>query len=263
MTERYALGMNCGPANDAVGEPLRQPRESSQGVRVSFVGGCAVPAQVSSGLGGRVPSGRRQCRTGPSEGALRQRDRGPDELAGMICVDRTSTPEVDLTARHEPHALGPMRNPSDLPGTPGGSSGSSAARIVSMAHGSDGGTSIRIPAACCRVVGLKPTRGRSPLGPYARSVREFVPLMKVDNADGDPAVFLVMRWTHGLPCGVKVLAQFGSDLTLYRLVNKREVARMCRHLFSPECASLQAKTYRIQHAKDRINAGQVISGMVD
>ena len=263
VTERCAPRMTCGSANDAVGAPLRQPRKSRQGVRISSVGGRAVPAQVSSGPGRRVPNVRGQHRTGPSEGALRQRDRSPDGRAGMICMGRTSTQEFDLTATNEPHAFGPTTNPSDLQGTRGRSSGSSAALIVSMAHASDGGTSIRIPGVCCRVVGLKPTRGRNPLGPYARRAKQFVPLMKVTNAGGEPAVFLVIHWTHGLPFGVQFLAQFGSNLTLYCLAAKREWSRPFRHRFSPECASLQAKTYRVQHAKDQINAGHFISGMVD
>ena len=94
--------------------------------------------------------------------------------AGLICVGKTNTPEFGLTATTEPHAFGPTKNPWDLDCTPGGSSGGAAAavaaRILPMAHASDGGGSIRIPAACCGVFGLKPTRGRNPLGPDAGDV---------------------------------------------------------------------------------------------
>ena len=263
VTERCAPRMTCGAANDAVAAPPGRPGTSRQGAHDSPLRRRADPAQVSSCLGRRRLSDRGQHRTGASEGARRQRDRGPDERAGMICVGRTSTPEFDLTATNEPHAFGPTTNPSDLQGTRGGSSGSSTARIVSMAHASEGGTSIRILGVCCRVVGLKPTRRRNPLGPYEGRVREFVPLMKMANAGGEPAVSLLVHQTSELPGGIQFLAQSGSDPTLSCLANWQDAARPCRHRSSQEWASLQAKTYRIQHAKDRINAGHFISGMVD
>ena len=89
--------------------------------------------------------------------------------AGLIFVGKTNVPEFGLAPITESEALGPCRNPWDLTHTPGGSSGGSAAavaaRLAPMAHGTDGGGSIRIPASCCGLVGLKPTRGRTPLGP--------------------------------------------------------------------------------------------------
>ena len=89
--------------------------------------------------------------------------------AGLIFVAKTNTPEFGLAPVTEPEAFGPCRNPWDLSRTSGGSSGGSAAavaaRLAPFAHASDGGGSIRIPASCCGLVGLKPTRGRTPTGP--------------------------------------------------------------------------------------------------
>jgi amidase len=89
--------------------------------------------------------------------------------AGFVIVGKTSLPEFGILPVTEPRRFGPTRNPWDLERTPGGSSGGAAAAVASgmvpLAHGSDGGGSIRIPAACCGLVGLKPARGRVSRGP--------------------------------------------------------------------------------------------------
>jgi amidase/6-aminohexanoate-cyclic-dimer hydrolase len=89
--------------------------------------------------------------------------------AGLVIFGKTNSPELGLTTTTESVLYGITRNPWNLERTAGGSSGGSAAavasRIIPAAHSSDGGGSIRIPASCCGLFGLKPTRGRVPMGP--------------------------------------------------------------------------------------------------
>jgi amidase len=127
--------------------------------------------------------------------------------AGLITVGRTNTPELGIMPTTEPAAYGPTRNPWDPSRSPGGSSGGSAAAVaaglVPAAHANDGGGSIRIPAGACGLVGLKPSRGRTSLGPDAsfsalvlcehvvcRTVRDCAALLDVAAGPmpGDPYV---------------------------------------------------------------------------
>lgn len=101
------------------------------------------------------------------------------KAAGLVVLGKTNTPEFGLVPFTEPEAFGVTRNPWDLSRSPGGSSGGSAAavaaRMTPMASGGDGGGSIRIPASCCGLFGLKPTRGRNPTGPdFGEFWRGFV-----------------------------------------------------------------------------------------
>lgn len=128
------------------------------------------------------------------------------EAAGLQILGKTNTPEFGIMGVTEPALRGPCRNPWNPEHTPGGSSGGSgaavAARMVPVAHGGDGGGSIRIPASACGIFGLKPTRGRVTMAPFmgeawggfvqehvlARSVRDSALLLDVVDAPtpGEP-----------------------------------------------------------------------------
>lgn len=128
------------------------------------------------------------------------------EAAGLQIVGKTNTPEFGIMGITEPDTRGPCRNPWNTDHTPGGSSGGSssavAARMVPLAHGGDGGGSIRIPASATGLFGLKPTRGRVTMAPLmgeawngfvqehvlARSVRDSALMLDIESGavPGDP-----------------------------------------------------------------------------
>jgi amidase len=89
--------------------------------------------------------------------------------AGLVILGKANTSEFGIITSAEPRLFGPCRNPWDTSRSSGGSSGGSAAAVASgmvpMAHGGDGGGSLRIPASCCGVFAMKPTRARNPVGP--------------------------------------------------------------------------------------------------
>jgi amidase len=110
--------------------------------------------------------------------------------AGMVILGRTNTPELGAVATTEPLSYGPTRNPWNTNHSPGGSSGgagaAAASGMVPAANASDGGGSIRIPAAACGLVGLKPSRGRISMGPLSEewgvSVQHVVSVTVRDTA---------------------------------------------------------------------------------
>jgi amidase len=147
--------------------------------------------------------------------------------AGTVLLGKTNTPEFGLPAYTESRVGPPARTPYDTTRTAGGSSGGAAAAVATglapAAQGSDGGGSIRIPASCCGLVGLKPSRGRvsaapqgdvsglATAGPLARTVRDTAALLDVMAvpAPGDPVPLAVpetsfLRWCDRVPRGLRI-----------------------------------------------------------
>jgi amidase len=140
--------------------------------------------------------------------------------AGLIVVGKTNTPELGLLPTTEPHLFGPCRNPWNPTSTTGGSSGGSAAAVASgmvpVAHGNDGGGSIRIPASCCGIFGLKPTRGRNPLGPdFGDLMSGFVAEHVLTRSVRDSAAILdaTMGWAPGDPyCAPQPMGPYKKEV---------------------------------------------------
>src|SRR5712692_101431 len=143
--------------------------------------------------------------------------------AGLVICGKTNTPELGLAPSTEPRLFGATRNPWNPAYSAGGSSGGAAAAVAAgmlpMAHATDGGGSIRIPASCCGLFGLKPTRARNPMGPdlgenwngasighaITRSVRDSAALLDATAGPeiGDP------YWAP--PPSRPFLAEVGAD----------------------------------------------------
>lgn len=158
---------------------------------------------VLNEMGSRLTRGLRT----PHDTELMKRFRD----AGLRTIARASTPEFGYCPTTEPVVNGPSRNPWNLDHNPGGSSGATAASvaagIVPLAHANDGGGSIRIPASCCGLLGLKPSRGRVPCGPdtaeplsglavefaVTRSVRDSAHLLDAVNGSGVGDPYTISR----------------------------------------------------------------------
>ena len=168
MAACYARIAALNPKLNAVVKLLDPPQDASERKDAPFVGVPFLMKDIGAGVKDvpTVAASRYFQKSAPS---------GDDELtvrfraAGLRIVGKTNLPELGFNVTTEPILHGPTRNPWDLERTAGGSSGGAAAAVaggmVPIAHATDGAGSIRIPAACCGLVGLKPSRGIVPLGP--------------------------------------------------------------------------------------------------
>ncbi|WP_174769837.1 amidase [Paraburkholderia hayleyella] len=195
------------------------------------------------------------------------------KAAGLNIFGKTSTSELGQMPYTEPELFGPCRNPWNLDHTPGGSSGGTAAAVaagvVPLAHASDGGGSIRIPASCCGLFGFKPSRGRQPPSApssvpgglsvdhaISRSVRDSALLLDLTSgqanlAPGSPGTFLAAA---GEPCQPLHIAyvtdpMFATALsgdTLAALEDAAQLAASFGHHVEP--VSLGIDFAQVRHA---------------
>ncbi len=157
------------PKINAVIEQFERPAEASSAADAPFLGVPFLLKDIGGALAGKPTSGA--CRyllqaPAPTEDdALTARFKA----AGLRILGKTNLPELGFNVTTEPILFGPTRNPWNLAHSAGGSSGGAAAAVaaglVPLAHATDGAGSIRIPAACCGLIGLKPSRGALPQGP--------------------------------------------------------------------------------------------------
>lgn len=177
------------------------------------------------------------------------------EAAGLVIFGKTTTPEFGLTATTESKATGATRNPWNPDRIAGGSSGGAAAAVaagvVPAAHATDGGGSIRIPASCCGLFGLKPSRGRVPMGPprtegwggmsvhhaITRSVRDSAALLDA---------------THGLEPGSRYGAPAPAEGFLAQLSKAPRPLRIAMMLSPPAGTPVDAECVAAARAAARL-----------
>ena len=240
--------------NAVIGEVPRELASIDAGADAPFSGVPFLLKDLGHGYAG-VPSdmGSRMGRgfITPSESELARRFRA----SGLVAVGRTNTPEFGLSGTTEPVLHGPSRNPWDLGVSSGGSSGGAsaavAAGIVPMAHGSDAGGSIRIPAGWTGLVGLKPSRGLVPKGPDASDATVWLSMHFVlSRSVRDSAAMLDAMAGPALGDYVAVNRPERSYLeTIERPPQGLRIA-LCRELpggltTAPECVSAVEATARI------------------
>jgi amidase len=192
--------------------------------------------------------------------------------AGLVIFGKTNTPELGLAPSTEPRLFGATRNPWHLAHSAGGSSGGAAAAVAAgmlpMTHATDGGGSIRIPASCCGLVGLKPTRARNPLGPdqgegwggasvahaVTRTVRDSAALLDATSGPdvGDP------YWAP--PPAGPFLREVGREPRRLRIAlttapwNGQPVHPECAEAARAATSLYETLGHRVEEARPEINA---------
>ncbi len=199
--------------------------------------------------------------------------------AGLVSLGRTNTPEFGLLPTTEPVLHGATHNPWDLDHSPGGSSGGAAAAvaagIVPMAHASDGGGSIRIPASACGLFGMKPSRGRIPMYPPAtadfvstsfcvsRSVRDSAGLLDAVAGHRPGA-----RFTPPAPERPYV---HDAEQDPHRLRIAFTIADFEGRPVHPDCAAAVSNTvflleelgHEVQEASPKFDGGAIVAAFLD
>jgi amidase len=194
--------------------------------------------------------------------------------AGFVIVGKTNTPELAGSVTTEPLAYGPTSNPFEPTRSPGGSSGGSAAAVASgmvpVAHGNDMGGSIRIPAAMCGLVGLKPTRARVSLGPelgehwamlthehvVTRSVRDTASVLDAVSGAGvgDP---------YGAPAATRPFrCEVGADPGRLRIGFRTAQPGTCSEA-SPDGIAAVHETMRLLESLGHVVEPAVVPGLDD
>lgn len=174
--------------------------------------------------------------------------------AGLVIFGKTSTPELALKGVTESERFGATRNPWDLQRTPGGSSGGAgaavAAGILPMAAATDGGGSIRIPAAYCGLFGLRPSRGRVPSGPEGEVWEGCSSQLVLSHSVRDAATALDVL--AGADCGAPFVV--APPQRPYREELQRPAERLrigfsvehpLGHAMDPECLRAVERTVRL------------------
>jgi amidase len=156
--------------------------------------------------------------------------------AGLVILGKTNVPEFGLMPYTEPELHGPTRNPWNPDHTPGGSSGGSAAAVASgmvpLASANDGGGSIRIPASCCGLFGLKVTRGRTPNGPlHGRTWHGAVAEHVISRSVRDSAA--ILDATHGPDTGAPYVIPPPQQAYMKEIEDRPERLRIAYNTQSP------------------------------